>query len=137
MVVYITNRQFLPGPTEGNDEQSNNSRYCEYSHKHWKNILFFVMMRAMAFHFSVLNSSETDTECFKEGLILCDKERMKGPQGVSLDVLVGILPFLEKEMEEIVLHKTFKLAEKVASIMEEPEPFLSRVYSSVQFFCNI
>ncbi|KAK1608539.1 hypothetical protein QYE76_032212 [Lolium multiflorum] len=102
-----------------------------------KNILFFVMMRAMAFHFSVLNSSETDTEFFKEGLILCDKKRMKGPQGVGLDVLVGILPCLEKEMEEIVLHKTFKLAEKVASIMEEPEPFLSRVYSSVQFFCNI
>ncbi|KAM0825829.1 hypothetical protein ACQ4PT_069285 [Festuca glaucescens] len=71
-------------------------------------------------------SNQITPECFKEGLILCDKERMKGHQGVSLDVLVGILPCLEKEMEEIVLHKTFKLAEKVASIMEEPEPFLSR-----------
>jgi hypothetical protein len=38
---------------------------------------------------------------------------------------------------EIVLQTTFKLAEKVASIMDEPEPFLPRAYSSVQLFRNI
>jgi hypothetical protein len=77
-----------------------------------------------------------DTDCSKEGLILCDKERMKGQQGVSLDALVGIFTRLGRDMEEIGVHKSFKLAEKVASIMEEAQPLLSRVYSFVQFLCK-
>uniref|UniRef100_A0ACD6AH83 Uncharacterized protein n=2 Tax=Avena sativa TaxID=4498 RepID=A0ACD6AH83_AVESA len=68
-----------------------------------------------------------DTDCSKEGLILCDKERMKGQQGVSLDALVGIFTRLGRDMEEIGVHKSFKLAEKVASIMEEAQPLLSRI----------
>jgi hypothetical protein len=31
----------ISGPTEGNDEQSNNSRYLERCHEHRQNILFF------------------------------------------------------------------------------------------------
>uniref|UniRef100_A0ACD5Y7S7 Uncharacterized protein n=1 Tax=Avena sativa TaxID=4498 RepID=A0ACD5Y7S7_AVESA len=77
-----------------------------------------------------------DTDCSKEGLILCDKERMKGQQGVSLDALVGIFTRLGRDMEEIGVHKSFKLAEKVTSIMEEAQPLLSRVHSSVNFLCN-
>uniref|UniRef100_A0A0E0FZK4 Mce/MlaD domain-containing protein n=1 Tax=Oryza nivara TaxID=4536 RepID=A0A0E0FZK4_ORYNI len=68
-----------------------------------------------------------DPDCSKEGLILCDKERMKGQQGVSLDALVGIFTRLGREMEEIGVHKSYKLAEKVASIMEEAQPLLSRI----------
>uniref|UniRef100_R7WDS0 Mce/MlaD domain-containing protein n=1 Tax=Aegilops tauschii TaxID=37682 RepID=R7WDS0_AEGTA len=68
-----------------------------------------------------------DTDCSKEGLILCDKERMKGHQGVSLDALVGIFTRLGRDMEEIGVQKSFKLAEKVASIMEEAQPLLSRI----------
>ncbi|KAE8770171.1 protein TRIGALACTOSYLDIACYLGLYCEROL 2, chloroplastic-like [Hordeum vulgare] len=71
-----------------------------------------------------------DADCFKEGLILCDKERMKGQPGVSLDAMVGIFTRLGRDMEEIGVHKSFKLAEKVASIMEEAQPLLSRVHSS-------
>ena len=71
-----------------------------------------------------------DADCSKEGLILCDKERMKGHQGVSLDALVGIFTRLGRDMEEIGVQKSFKLAEKVASIMEEAQPLLSRVQSS-------
>lgn len=71
-----------------------------------------------------------DPDCSKEGLILCDKERMKGQQGVSLDALVGIFTRLGREMEEIGVHKSYKLAEKVASIMEEAQPLLSRVHFS-------
>ncbi|XP_044428770.1 protein TRIGALACTOSYLDIACYLGLYCEROL 2, chloroplastic isoform X1 [Triticum aestivum] len=68
-----------------------------------------------------------DADCSKEGLILCDKERMKGQQGVSLDAMVGIFTRLGRDMEEIGVHKSFKLAEKVASIMEEAQPLLSRI----------
>ncbi|KAF7056785.1 hypothetical protein CFC21_064164 [Triticum aestivum] len=68
-----------------------------------------------------------DADCSKEGLILCDKERMKGHQGVSLDALVGIFTRLGRDMEEIGVQKSFKLAEKVASIMEEAQPLLSRI----------
>jgi hypothetical protein len=77
-----------------------------------------------------------DTDCSKEGLILCDRERMKGHQGVSLDALVGIFTRLGRDMEEIGVHKSFKLAEKVASIMEEAQPLLSRVNFTDQFLDN-
>jgi hypothetical protein len=68
-----------------------------------------------------------DPDCSKEGLILCDKERMKGQQGVSLDALVGIFTRLGRDMEEIGVNKSYQLAEKVASIMEEAKPLLTRV----------
>ncbi|XP_062208236.1 protein TRIGALACTOSYLDIACYLGLYCEROL 2, chloroplastic-like isoform X2 [Phragmites australis] len=68
-----------------------------------------------------------DPDCSKEGLILCDKERMRGQQGVSLDALVGIFTRLGRDMEEIGVSKSYKLAEKVASIMEEAQPLLTRI----------
>lgn len=74
-----------------------------------------------------------DPDCSKQGLILCDKERMKGHQGVSLDALVGIFTRLGRDMEEIGVTKSYKLAEKVASIMEEAQPLLTRVQSSPLF----
>ncbi|CAO1940282.1 unnamed protein product [Urochloa humidicola] len=66
-------------------------------------------------------------DCAKEGLILCDKDRIKGHQGVSLDALVGIFTRLGRDMEEIGVSKSYKLAEKVASIMEEAQPLLTRI----------
>jgi hypothetical protein len=68
-----------------------------------------------------------DPDCSKEGLILCDKERIKGQQGVSLDALIGIVTRLGRDMEEIGVNKSYQLAEKVASIMEEAKPLLTRV----------
>ncbi|KAK3166631.1 hypothetical protein QOZ80_1AG0048310 [Eleusine coracana subsp. coracana] len=68
-----------------------------------------------------------DPDCSKQGLILCDRDRMKGQQGVSLDALVGIFTRLGRDMEEIGVHKSYKLAEKVASIMEEAQPLLTRI----------
>jgi hypothetical protein len=67
-------------------------------------------------------------DCAKEGLILCDRQRIKGQQGVSLDALVGIFTRLGRDMEEIGVSKSYKLAEKVASIMEEAQPLLTRVH---------
>ncbi|CAO1947401.1 unnamed protein product [Urochloa humidicola] len=66
-------------------------------------------------------------DCAKQGLILCDKDRIKGHQGVSLDALVGIFTRLGRDMEEIGVSKSYKLAEKVASIMEEAQPLLTRI----------
>ncbi|KAI3841483.1 hypothetical protein MKW92_039239 [Papaver armeniacum] len=68
-----------------------------------------------------------DTECAKEGLIVCDKETIKGSKGVSLDELVGIFTRLGRDMEVIGVHKTFDLAERVASVIEEAKPLLAKI----------
>ncbi|KAI3995840.1 hypothetical protein MKX01_020375 [Papaver californicum] len=68
-----------------------------------------------------------DTECVKEGLIVCDKEKIKGSKGVSLDELVGIFTRLGRDMEEIGVHKTFDLAERVALVIEEAKPLLAKM----------
>ncbi|KAH7672749.1 Mce/MlaD domain-containing protein [Dioscorea alata] len=62
-----------------------------------------------------------------EGLIVCDKERMKGQQGVSLDELVGIFTRLGREMEEIGITRSYRLAEKVASVVEDAKPLLEKI----------
>lgn len=49
-----------------------------------------------------------DPDCSREGLVLCDKERIKGQQGVSLDAMVGILTRLGRDMEQIGVDKSFK-----------------------------
>ncbi|KAH0462506.1 hypothetical protein IEQ34_010081 [Dendrobium chrysotoxum] len=68
-----------------------------------------------------------DPGCLKEGLIVCDKEKMKGQQGVSLDALVGIFTRLGREMEEIGVKRSYMLAEKVASIVQEAQPLIAKV----------
>lgn len=68
-----------------------------------------------------------EPDCVKEGLIVCDKERMKGQQGVSLDELVGIFTRLGREMEEIGITRSYRLAEKVASVVEDAKPLLEKV----------
>lgn len=83
-----------------------------------------------------------DPACVKEGLIVCDKERMKGQQGVSLDELVGIFTRLGRDMEEIGVTRSYRLAEKVASMMEEAQPLIAKVRRVLQFlgssyFCFI
>ena len=72
-----------------------------------------------------------DIECIKEGLIVCDRQKIQGLQGVSLDALVGIFTRLGREMEEIGVSKSYKLAERVAAIMEEAKPLLTKVRSIV------
>ncbi|CAI0541057.1 unnamed protein product [Linum tenue] len=67
-----------------------------------------------------------DSDCAKEGLIVCDRQRLKGHQGVSLDALVGIFTRLGREMEEIGVANTFSLAERVAAVIEEAQPLLGK-----------
>lgn len=68
-----------------------------------------------------------DPECAKEGLIICDRQKMEGYQGVSLDALVGIFTRIGREMEEIGVANTYALAERVFAVIEEAKPLLSKV----------
>lgn len=75
-----------------------------------------------------------DPNCAKEGLIVCDREKIKGQQGVSLDALIGILTRLGQEMEEIGISKSYLLAEKVASVMQEAQPLVAKVLLNFCFY---
>lgn len=68
-----------------------------------------------------------DPECVKEGLIVCDRQKISGHQGVSLDALVGIFTRIGREMEEIGIANTYSLAERVASVVEDAKPLLMKV----------
>ncbi|KAF7815530.1 protein TRIGALACTOSYLDIACYLGLYCEROL 2, chloroplastic-like isoform X1 [Senna tora] len=67
-----------------------------------------------------------DQECRKEGLIVCDREKIKGHQGVSLDALVGIFTRIGRDVEEIGVINTYLLAERVSSVIEEAKPLLTK-----------
>lgn len=68
-----------------------------------------------------------DRDCTKEGLIVCDRQKIKGYQGVSLDALVGIFTRLGREVEEIGIANTYLLAERVSSVILEARPLLTKV----------
>lgn len=68
-----------------------------------------------------------DPDCVKEGLIICDRQKIKGQQGVSLDALVGIFTRLGREAEEIGLSNTYALAERALNVVEEARPLLTKV----------
>ncbi|KAH0992235.1 hypothetical protein GBA52_003718 [Prunus armeniaca] len=71
-------------------------------------------------------------ECDKEGLIVCDRQKMKGYQGVSLDALVGIFTRLGREVEEIGIANTYSLVERVASVIEEAKPLLIKIQAMAE-----
>ncbi|KAL6994183.1 Protein TRIGALACTOSYLDIACYLGLYCEROL 2, chloroplastic [Sarracenia purpurea var. burkii] len=66
-------------------------------------------------------------ECVKEGLIVCDRQKLKGYEGVSLDALVGIFTRLGREVEEIGVANAYSLAERVSFVIEEARPLLSKI----------
>lgn len=66
-------------------------------------------------------------ECDKEGLIVCDRQKIKGRDGVSLDALVGIFTRIGREVEEIGVANSYALAKRVAAVVEEARPLLSKI----------
>lgn len=68
-----------------------------------------------------------DTECVKEDLIICDRQKLKGIQGVSLDALVGIFTRIGREVEEVGVGNTYSMAQRVAVVVEEAQPLLAKV----------
>ncbi|KAF5203652.1 Trigalactosyldiacylglycerol 2 protein [Thalictrum thalictroides] len=73
-----------------------------------------------------------DADCAKEGLIVCDRQKIRGQQGVSLDALVGIFTRLGREMEEIGVARSYMLAERVASVIQEAKPLLAKIESMAE-----
>jgi len=71
-----------------------------------------------------------DQDCTKEGLIVCDREKINGQQGTSLDTLVRICTRLGRALEEIGISNTYSLVERVLSIIEEAKPLLTQVWCS-------
>ncbi|KAL3616638.1 Protein TRIGALACTOSYLDIACYLGLYCEROL 2, chloroplastic [Castilleja foliolosa] len=65
--------------------------------------------------------------CVKEGLIVCDRQKIKGRQGVSLDALVGIFTRIGRDVEEIGVMNAYSLAERAADIIEEARPLLKKI----------
>ena len=68
-----------------------------------------------------------DPECFKEGVIVCDRQNIKGYQGVSLDALVGIFTRLGREVEEIGVANTYSFAERASSVIEGARSLFTKV----------
>lgn len=68
-----------------------------------------------------------DLGCVKEGLIVCDRQKIKGHQGVSLDALVGIFTRIGREMEDIGVTNAYALAERVSAVIEEAQPLLRKM----------
>lgn len=77
-----------------------------------------------------------NSNCVKEGLILCDRQKIKGEQGVSLDELVGIVTRLARQMEEIGVANTYSLAERVAAVIQEAKPLLTKVWHAFLHFLS-
>ncbi|KAG6551149.1 hypothetical protein Mapa_007384 [Marchantia paleacea] len=68
-----------------------------------------------------------DDGCKEEGLIVCDRERIKGEQGVSLDELVGICTKIAKQMGELGVDNMYGMAERVTAAVDEAKPLLAKV----------
>ncbi|KAH6827516.1 trigalactosyldiacylglycerol2 [Perilla frutescens var. hirtella] len=66
-------------------------------------------------------------DCAREGLIVCDRQKIMGHQGVSLDALVGIFTRIGREVEAIGVANTFSLAERIAAVIEDARPLLTKI----------
>ncbi|CAM8981986.1 unnamed protein product [Rhodiola kirilowii] len=68
-----------------------------------------------------------DMDCDKEGLIVCDRQKIKGNRGVSLDELVGIFTRIGREVEAIGVGNSYAIAERVAAVIEDAKPLLAKI----------
>ncbi|XP_071701811.1 protein TRIGALACTOSYLDIACYLGLYCEROL 2, chloroplastic [Rutidosis leptorrhynchoides] len=73
-----------------------------------------------------------DPNCVKEGLIVCDRQKMKGYQGVSLDALVGIFTRIGREVEQIGVANTYELAERASAVIEDARPLLLKIQAMAE-----
>ncbi|CAJ1971198.1 unnamed protein product [Sphenostylis stenocarpa] len=71
-----------------------------------------------------------DQDCSKEGLIVCDREKINGQQGTSLDTLVRICTRLGSSLEEIGIINSYSLAERIKAMAEDVHPLLAEVRGS-------
>eukprot|EP00249_Psilotum_nudum_P018113 c26644_g1_i1 orf=255-1526(+) len=65
--------------------------------------------------------------CAEEGLIVCDRQRIKGGQGANLDELVWIVTKLSREIDAIGIREVYSLADQLGATVEEAKPLLAKV----------
>lgn len=70
-----------------------------------------------------------DPGCAAEGVIVCDRERIKGEQGVSLDELVGICTKIARQMDELGVERMAGMAERLSEAVQDARPLLLKVKS--------
>lgn len=68
-----------------------------------------------------------DPRCSEEGLLVCDRDKIKGEQGVNLDELVGVFTKLAREVDAIGISQVYSLADRIGKSMEDAKPLLSKV----------
>ena len=74
-----------------------------------------------------------DSGCEGEGLIVCDRGKIKGHPGVSMDELVGICTKLAREMErQDGMHKMLT-TETTQRLMTTLQPLLAKARSLKSF----
>jgi len=70
-----------------------------------------------------------DPECPSEGLIVCDRERIKGEQGVSLDEMVGICTKIARQIDSLGVERFADMAARLGDAVQEARPLLLKVQS--------
>ena len=68
-----------------------------------------------------------DPDCPSEGLIVCDRQRIKGEQGVSLDELVGICTKIARQVDALGVERMASMAERLGVAVQEARPLLLKV----------
>ncbi|CAI5508950.1 unnamed protein product [Closterium sp. Naga37s-1] len=68
-----------------------------------------------------------DPKCSEEGLIVCDRERIEGQQGVSLDELIANWTKIAKDVDKEGVGTMFAALDKFAALAEEARPLLEKV----------
>ncbi|CAI5958710.1 unnamed protein product [Closterium sp. NIES-64] len=68
-----------------------------------------------------------DPKCSEEGLIVCDRERIEGQQGVSLDELIANWTKIAKDVDKEGVGTMFAAMDKFAALAEEARPLLEKV----------
>lgn len=72
-----------------------------------------------------------DPACSAEGLIVCDRERIEGQQGVSLDELIANWTKIAKDVDKEGVGNMFSALDKFAAVADEAKPLLEKVNSIV------
>ncbi|KAH7314421.1 hypothetical protein KP509_21G002600 [Ceratopteris richardii] len=68
-----------------------------------------------------------DPLCPSEGLIVCDKERIRGQQGVSIDDLIRLCGKMAKDTKDSDVRDLFKSAQQLENVIVGSRPLLEKV----------
>ena len=72
-----------------------------------------------------------DPKCSEEGVIVCDRGRITGQQGVSLDELIANWTKIAKDVDREGIDTMFQAMDKFAALAEEAKPLVEKVRLAV------